>query len=54
MKPYPSHGLKPKVVSMYCLNLVILGVPSVAIHDKCNVLRNGTLLQSPNEKFMNN
>lgn len=44
LETHSSHGLEPKVVSMYCFNLVVLGISSVAIHNKCNVLRNGTLL----------
>lgn len=37
---------------MYSFNLVILGIASVSIHDKCNVLRNGTLLEGPYEELM--
>lgn len=48
---YPCQSLKAKVVSLHGLNVVAASVAPVAVHDKCDVLRNGALTEGSNEEL---
>lgn len=38
---------------MYCLDLVVLRIAPIAIHNKRNMLRDWALFQGPYKKLMN-
>lgn len=50
-QPYSRQRLKAQVVPLYGFNVVVSRKPSVAVHDKRDMLRDGPLLEGADEKL---
>lgn len=49
---HSGHGLKAKMMTLQGFDLVIFCITPVPIHNKCDVLRYGTLLECADEKIV--
>lgn len=49
---YSGQGFKAQMVALQSLNLMVLRIAPVSVHNKCHMLRDGALFESPYKKLM--